>query len=123
MINYFSFFDIKDGWHGTLELCYVGPGVLTEDEAWALSLAKWARIVKFKKENPYTNLDCGGVNTCGLCHLHFKISNCHTCPIARHTGKVNCRDTPYIAYTENYYLANAEAELAFLEELYKEWKN
>ena len=122
MINYSSFFHIKYGWYDTLALWYVGPGVLTENEAWALSLAKWARIVEWKKKNPDTKLDCGGVGTCGLCHLYFRDVSCATCPIAKHTGKECCYDTPYTEYGKYYRLEDAEAEFAFLEKLYKAWK-
>lgn len=92
---------------------------IPNEEALAMSIEKWKAIVRFKRENPrvFLNTDC--VNTCPLClkfYRHWEDNCCEDCPIYDFTGQQYCDGTPYKAPWD-LTLADAEAEVAFLESL------
>ena len=107
-------------------LTYSGKKPKTEQEAFKGSIKKWRKIVQILEEKDIGLAD-GGTTTCGLC-LFFTdecgYTDCSECPICEHTGYDSCGYTPY---TWEWELCNeldaAKSELAFLEELYREWKN
>lgn len=55
------------------------------------AIAKWMRHARAKSFDGINLAPCD----CPLCAIFFA-NGCKGCPIARATGKTNCRGTPYI---------------------------
>jgi len=99
---------------------------LSDRELMLLSIAKWEFIAKAVEadEGLVAPLNCGGVNTCALCHRFYLKSDigchigCQNCPIARSAGVPECELTPYVDYrmwgAEPQIIQN---EIAFLREV------
>lgn len=80
------------------------------------SVEKWECIVDFLRANPWATVFDNGRRTCALCILYWA-GDCNDCPIKAHTGHAFCFNTPHDAYKDEPTLANAKAELRFLEAL------
>ena len=88
-----------------------------------LAQRKWEKIIEFI-ENTGIVPHGGGSATCALCVAYGIRKGCYQCPIAKHTGQIYCKDTPYDSWCRGTNpaskLAAARAELTFLKKLERE---
>lgn len=111
-LPYQSDFSIEGG-----TLVYNGNAPEDNDEAFAISIAKWTTLKLAMTANPHYPIDDSGLTTCGLCMLHFKTNQenaCRTCPVYQATRRKGCEGTPYDDYCDSPTAKNAQAEIDFL---------
>ena len=109
-----------------LVLYYDGKRPETLEQAWEITLKKWEMIVSLKGKEVY-NIDS---STCGLCMFYTPYEGdeveCNRCPIQRRTGQLSCIGTPYYSFVsaldDEMRICAANKELAFLRDVYAEWK-
>lgn len=73
-------------------LKYLGDWPGDQDDAWRITLNKWAILA----ESPRHIFD-GRFETCGLCMYYTVDGECGDCPISA-MGFDHCRGTPYYDY-------------------------
>lgn len=89
-------------------------------------------IEKWKRNSEITDLEQAtlGVVSCPLCvefydyDDEFEADHCRNCPVSIRTGRIFCRDTPYVDAEDacardnlEQFIAAAKAEVTFLESL------
>lgn len=74
-------------------LFYSGSWPKNDEEALAISIRKWEIL----SENP--DIEPRHTTTCGFCMLYW-CSGCRECPVYKHTGKIECEDTPYVYFDD-----------------------
>ena len=92
-----------------LELIKPPKMILSERQAWKLSIEKWSLISQICEQGKL--IDDGGIQTCALCSLYFydHTDECEDCPINA-VGYPGCGQTPYKQYIEA--VKNEDLELA-----------
>jgi len=91
---------------------------MTDVELVDLAIEKWQMVRKtFDALPDGTEVRDVGVRTCALCQVYYDDGDCTRCPILAYTGCPQCRETPYLEWAGKPCPANADAEIAFLEEL------
>jgi len=92
-----------------LTLQYHASPILTESQAFEVSIAKWEQLYDLCNQGKL--VDDGGIQTCGLCALYFygHMDECEGCPI-KNAGHMGCIGTPYKDYLAA--LKNGNLELA-----------
>jgi hypothetical protein len=87
------------------------------------TLAALKRSIKKWKRNAAGKPAKTGCADCPLCVLFWE-DNCRGCPVYKHTGRIDCRETPYVQEAlflqgENF-VKNSQKEVEFLESLLPE---
>ena len=103
--------------HSRLELKSQSNEVLSDKQAWKLSIKKWEFLLRMCEQGKL--IEDGGVKTCGLCAKYFygHADECEECPI-KEAGFPGCSDTPYKEYLVAVKNGNLElAKQAALDEV------
>ena len=118
---YRSGFSVRDGC-----LYYADEGTVptTELVAWAISLAKWAKIADWYEGHDGDNtLDQRAAATCGLCMRHAGCGGCSLVVVS-----AECYQSPYHNYAQAAYESNVRAaaeaareEYAYLVKQFTRW--
>ena len=117
---------IKTQGNPGLELVYTAKQILTADQAWEVTFAKWETIRDTCSSG--NQIADGGPQTCGLCALYFygHSEECELCPIAK-AGYPGCSGSPYPDYRKAIELDSLDAasiaaqrELEFLNKIYRQ---
>jgi len=107
-----------------LELIKPPKIILSERQAWELSIEKWTLISQICAQGKL--IDDGGVQTCALCSLYFfgHTDECEECPI-KDAGFPGCSNTLYKEYLSALKIGAldlakqaAADEIIFLRSLY-----
>ena len=101
-------------WDGN-HLDYTGPIPTTNQQASAISIAKWQLIEEKLRActDQYQIIRGIGPATCGFCMLYYNSfdESCNSCPIKKHTGEPFCNTTPYADFEDECQLVQSRTTI------------
>lgn len=82
----------------TVGITYIGPKPTNDQEAAAISVAKWETVADLHREGVVIVRGAFYTDTCGFCMLYVK-RGCQGCPvITLGSGGLLCTNTPFTHY-------------------------